>query len=276
MEIRILSALWGYEDQPLESLLDRIAAAGFDGVDTFMDQDPGKRASLLDGLRSRGLSLVAQQYQAEGADFSAFRTAYLHYLELSAAGEPLLINSHTGRDYFSFSENLELVDIARSFTERTGVPVAHETHRGRFLYAPGVAATYFEARPALRITADLSHWVLVSESFLEGFPGPLAEAVRRADHIHARVGYEEGPQVTDPRAPEWEYAMRPFLEWWDAIMEFRYGRGEKITTITTEFGPVPYMHTLPYTAAPVADLFEINCSLLQLLRARYAHYEDRD
>lgn len=84
MEIRILSALWGYEDQPLESLLDRIAAAGFDGVDTFMDQDPGKRASLLDGLRSRGLSLVAQQYQAEGADFSAFRTAYLHYLELSA------------------------------------------------------------------------------------------------------------------------------------------------------------------------------------------------
>lgn len=276
MEIRILSALWGYEDQPLEALLDRIARAGFDGVDTFMDEDPRRRTQLLDGLRSRGLSLVAQQYQAEGADFGAFRSAYLHYLELSAEGEPLLINSHTGRDYFSFSENLALVDVAQSFTERTGVPVAHETHRGRFLYAPGVAASYFEARPSLRITADLSHWVLVSESFLEGFPDPLAEAIRRTDHIHARVGYEEGPQITDPRAPEWDYAMRPFLKWWDAIMELRYARGEKITTMTTEFGPVPYMHTLPFTAAPVADLFEINCSLLQLLRARYAHYEDRD
>lgn len=275
MEVKILSALWGYEDQPLEAMLDRITAAGFDGVDTFMDDDPGKRARLLEGLRSRGLCLVAQQYQAEGEDFDAFSRAYLRYLELSSEGAPLLINSHTGKDYFSFSENLKLVDIAQAFTERTGVPVAHETHRGRFMYAPGVAASYFEARPSLRITADLSHWVVVSESFLEGFPGPLTEAIQRADHIHARIGYEQGPQITDPRAPEWDYAMERFLAWWDAILELRFVRGEKITTITTEFGPVPYMHTLPFTAAPVADLFEVNSSLLQLLRARYAHYGDQ-
>lgn len=275
MEIKILSALWGYEDQDLDVMLDRIAEAGFDGVDTFLDEDQGKRTRLLEGLRSRGLCLVGQQYQAEGADFGAFKRSYLRWLETTAEGEPLLINSHTGHDYFSFSENLELVDIAQSFTQRTGVTVAHETHRGRFLFAPGVAAGYFEARPEMRITADLSHWVVVSESFLEGFPAPLAEAIRRADHIHARVGYEEGPQVTDPRAPEWDYAVKPFLGWWDRIIEQRHARGEKITTITTEFGPVPYMHTMPFTAAPVADLFEVNCSLLEVLRARYAYHGDQ-
>jgi sugar phosphate isomerase/epimerase len=272
MELKILSALWGYEDQDLDVMLDRIAEAGFDGVDTFLDEDPGKRARLLKGLRSRGLCLVGQQYQAAGEDFGAFKRSYLRWLETTAEAGPLLINSHTGRDYFSFSENLELVDIAQSLTERTGMTVAHETHRGRFLFAPGVAAGYFEARPAMRITADLSHWVVVSESFLEGFPGPLAEAIGRADHIHARVGYEQGPQVPDPRAPEWDYAVKPFLSWWDRIIEHRHARGEKTTTMTTEFGPVPYMHTIPFTAAPVADLFDVNTSLMETLRARYARY----
>ncbi len=26
-------------------------------------------------------------------------------------------------------------------------------------------------------------------------------------HVHARVGYEQGPQVPDPRLPEWRYAL---------------------------------------------------------------------
>lgn len=274
MEVKLLSALWGYEDQPLEFMLDRIAGAGYQGVDTFMPEDAGERKRLLRELRSRGLSLIAQQYQAEGAEFAAFKSSYLHYLALSAEGEPLLINSHTGRDYFSFDQNLELTDIAQAFTERTGITVSHETHRGRFLYSPGEAARYFAARPEMRITADLSHWVCVSESFLENFPEPLGEAIRRATHVHARIGYEEGPQVPDPRAPEWADVASRFLGWWDAIVEHQYQAGAPFITITTEFGPPPYMPLQPFTAQPVADLFEVNCYMLDVLTARYGRYAE--
>lgn len=275
MEIRILSALWGYEEQPLEAILDRIAAAGYDGVDTFMPDEPAARKQLLAALRARNLCLVVQQHQAQGESFDAFKASFLRYLELSAEGAPLLINSHTGRDYFSFDRNLELADLAASFSARAGIPVVHETHRGRFLYAPAVAMSYFEARPALAVTADLSHWVVVSESFLEGFPEALSEVVRRAGHIHARVGYEEGPQVTDPRAPGWAYAVTPFLGWWDRILEARAQRGEAITTLTAEFGPPPYMHTSPLDGRPLADLFEVNRHMLEMLRDRYRQYAHR-
>jgi hypothetical protein len=29
-------------------------------------------------------------------------------------------------------------------------------------------------------------------------------ALSRTGHIHARIGHPEGPQVNDPRAPEWK------------------------------------------------------------------------
>ena len=68
--------------------------------------------------------------------------------------------------------------------------------------------------PELLLCADLSHFVVVTETHPADWK--LTEAIDaladRVIHIHARVGYEEGPQVNDPRvsiqsktkAPEWE------------------------------------------------------------------------
>ena len=131
----------------------------------------------------------------------------------------LLINSHTGRDYFTLEQNLELINIAEEFSIKNDITIVHETHRGRIGYSPQMTAQIFAANKNFMITADFSHWVCVTESFLENFSGILFEAIERAKHIHARVGYEEGPQVTDPRAPEWKYATDHFLTWWDKIVE---------------------------------------------------------
>jgi hypothetical protein len=128
---------------------------------------------------------------------------------------------------------------------------------------------YMEARPDLLLTADFSHWVCVTESMLENFTGPLGVAIGRARHVHARVGYEEGPQVPDPRAPEWEETTGRHLQWWDRIVEGRRGYGAAMLTFTTEFGPPPYMPREPFTQRPVADQFEINCYMKDLLRERY-------
>lgn len=270
MQIKILSSLWGYEHLDLKDIIERISSSGFDGIDTHIPNDPAQKERLLALIKEYHLCLVIQQHLAEGGTFESFKQSFIHYLELSASANPILINSHTGRDYFSFEQNLELIDIAHSFSKKSGIEIVHETHRGRFGFSPSVIQKYFDARPELHVTADLSHWVCVSESFLEGFSETLHEAILRTKHVHARIGYEEGPQVSDPRAPEWQYAADHFLKWWDQIIASRQKDGDSLLTITTEFGPPPYFHTTPFTNKPVADLFEVNCYMKDLLRERYA------
>jgi hypothetical protein len=224
---------------------------------------------LLDGLQQHELLLVAHQHQASGDSFDDFKISFRKYLALCAEAKPVLINSHTGRDYFSFEQNLALIDIANEFSEQSGLIVAHETHRGRLGSAPFTITDYFDARENFLITADLSHWTVVSESMLQNFSPAVTEAIKRTRHVHARVGYEQGPQVPDPRAAEWNYALNTFFTWWDAMVAHNKQLDREVFTFTTEFGPVPYMQTMPYTKQPVADQFEVNCFMKDILRTRY-------
>jgi hypothetical protein len=41
-------------------------------------------------------------------------------------------------------------------------------------------------------------------------------------------------------------------------------------TITTEFGPPNYMPVMPYTQEPLANQFEVNKYMMNLLKQRYA------
>jgi hypothetical protein len=109
----------------------------------------------------------------------------------------------------------------------------------------------------------------VSESLLADQPDNLNLALSRVDHIHARIGHQEGPQVNDPRAPEWDNAVKAHFGWWDKIINRKRQNGE-LMTILTEFGPPDYMPTLPYTREPLADQWAINEYMMQTLRKRYA------
>ena len=122
--------------------------------------------------------------------------------------------------------------------------------------------------PGLRITFDVSHWCNVSESLLQDQQETVDIALQRVDHVHARIGHPEGPQVNDPRAPEWDDAMKAHFAWWDKIVEIKKQQGDRLT-ILTEFGPPTYMPTLPYTQEPLADQWAINVHMKELLRKRY-------
>lgn len=137
------------------------------------------------------------------------------------------------------------------------------------LFAAPVAKRFLETIPGLRITMDISHWCNVSESLLADQQQTVDLAIQRTDHIHARIGHPEGPQVSDPRAPEWEPACKAHFGWWDKVVELKKQQGETLT-ILTEFGPVDYMPALPYTRQPVADQWAINYYMMQTLRKRYS------
>ena len=94
-------------------------------------------------------------------------------------------------------------------------------------------------------------------------------ALSRAGHIHARIGHPEGPQVNDPRAPEWKNIVDTHFKWWDVVAEEKKRTGSHLTFLT-EFGPPDYMPTVPYTRQPVANQWDINVHMLKTLRARYS------
>ncbi|HRG80840.1 MAG TPA: sugar phosphate isomerase/epimerase, partial [Cyclobacteriaceae bacterium] len=114
-----------------------------------------------------------------------------------------------------------------------------------------------------------SHWCNVHESYLSDQEETIAMALNRTDHIHARIGHPEGPQVSDPRAPEWKQAVETHFGWWDKIVERKKKEG-KLMTFLTEFGPPDYMPTLPYTRQAVANQWDINVYMMEVLRKRYA------
>lgn len=269
MDIKLLSPLWGHDHLPAQVFLDQVRSAGYHGIDTWVPADKVYRHTMYDYIHRHGMALVTHQHNADGSTFAKFRQSFVRNLHRCAEASPLLINSHTGKDYFSIQQHIDLIDTAEAFSAKTGIAVAHETHRGRLGYCPQMMEMLFALRSAFCVTADLSHWVCVTESMLENFTAAVDETIQRSRHIHARVGFEQGPQVSDPRASEYKYALDRFLGWWDSIVSVNRAAGRDTLTITTEFGPPPYMPVTSFAEGPSADQFELNVFMKDLLYARY-------
>ncbi len=67
-----------------------------------------------------------------------------------------------------------------------------------------------------------------------------------------------GPQVPDPRAPEWLGHVEAHERYWRTIWRAQKAAGVASPTLTPEHGPFPYQHVLPHTMVPTADIFDIN------------------
>ena len=248
-------------------MLSKIKNAGFDGVEIGIPFNKNEKLNLKKLLEKYELEVIAHQYQADG-NFEEYKKSFENSLLSAAEFNPILINSHTGRDYWSVDENLELVDIGFEIEEKTGIQILHETHRKHFLFSTFSSKQYFKKRDKLKITADLSHWTCVSESMLDDQSKIVSDAISRSNHIHARVGYEEGPQVPDPRAKEWEKHLKIYTEWWQRIVDNSHKSGRDSLSITPEFGPAPYTVMLPFENKPISDFFEINCWMKDYLKEK--------
>jgi sugar phosphate isomerase/epimerase len=267
MKLLFFRSLWGMVETGLEDRLKRIKTGGFDGVEMNAPDEPAQRQALRALLDALGLELIVQQHttgQTPAEHLASFEALYRRALDL----HPRFINSHTGKDYYTTAENAAILRRAVEMESELGVPVTHEIHRGRATFSAPATEALIEAVPAVRFTADFSHWCVVHESLLEDQAERVAQAVAHSAHIHARVGFSEGPQVNDPRAPEWQAAVDAHLAWWQAIADCHAADGREALTITPEFGPPGYMPTLPFTRQPVSDLWEVNVYMRDLLRSR--------
>lgn len=188
----------------------------------------------------------------------------------SGQQSPLFISAQTGREYYTDQQIDACVTCCREVSAASGIPIYQETHRNKWSFAAHVVKPVLERHPELLLTFDVSHWICVSESYLEDQQEAVSLAIQRARHIHARVGHTEGPQVWDPAAPEYAHALQAHLGIWDRWIEQRKAAGDPYCTITTEFGPPPYMVFANRPGTPQEEQWRVNVWMKKFLEKRYS------
>jgi sugar phosphate isomerase/epimerase len=264
--LKILATNWGFKGTT-EDFAKKAKDEGYDGAEMWLPSEKKEQDSMLNAFLKNGLQfgfLVGGSQKEFIPHIESFEKA----VDAALPFKPLYLNSHPGRDYFTPEQAKAFFDLTVKKSQQSGLPIYHETHRGRLCFAAHITKQYLEKSPDLRLTLDISHWCNVHESLLDDQPEAVDLALSRTEHIHARVGHPEGPQVNDPRAPEWDRAVKKHLAWWDKVIENKVKNG-KSATILTEFGPPDYLPALPYTRQPVADQWAINAYMMKMLRERY-------
>lgn len=273
MEIIYTCTYWGCENQSAKEFLANAVAAGYDGVEINFPDDGDFVAEFITELAHIRQTIhpnfifIAQQVLPNKKEtVKAYTQRMTDRLAFLITLKPDYINSHTGKDYYSFSENCTIIETAEQLAKSAQIPLWHEIHRGRFSFHLKTLLNYIELFPQLKLIADFSHFCVVSESDLHDQQDLLTKLYPHIKHIHARVGFEQSPQVNHPFAPEWKNYLQRYTSWWNDILAEQKKRNRSIISITPEFGPFPYMPQEPFTQNPLANQWEINLEMKKHLQ----------
>ncbi len=274
MQIKYCCTYWGAEKEKPKAFIDKVLSAGYEGIEIFLPPPTDHFTERF--IEEIGVVLnknpefifIIQQHTAPNNDTVDEYVSKMkkNFTELLTY-QPTFINSHTGKDYYSFDDNCKVIEAVLNICHKSGVRILHETHRGRFSFHAASLVPYLKKFPELELVGDFSHFCTVSESMLDGQEEIIQQIIPHVSHIHARVGHEQAPQVNNPFAPEWENHFTLFEKWWQQIIDHRKENSSKNFSITPEFGPAPYMPSMPFTQQPLGNQWEINYNMMQRLKA---------
>lgn len=275
MKISYLCTYWGCEALSAQAFLQKALHDGYDGVEInfpddqqFVDEFIAELEHIRHTSHPDFIFIAQQVLSNEKETVAAYTERLTQRLNFLVGLNPNAINSHTGKDFFEFEENCIIIEKVEEVGRAAGIPIWHEIHRGRFSFHLKTLLTYLKAFPKLNLVADLSHFCVVSESDLSDQQELLTQIYPNIQHIHARVGFEQSPQVNHPFAPEWKKHLDCYTTWWNEIIQLQMQNGAAQLTITSEFGPFPYMPQAPFTQQPLSDQWEINCLMKKYLQEK--------
>ena len=242
----VYQSLWAMEQRrpdgfewSLERKLAMIRDAGFDGAGVrFFDRAYAREVTQM--LRGWGLSWQAQCYPRTVDDL---RPILEHVAEFGAEHVNLQadVRPHT------IAECVPLIEGWRRLAEEAGVPLHFETHRDRMTTDLYFTLRLLDRFPDLRLTGDLSHYVVGRE-----FAWPISEENHRMMHrvidncwgFHGRVASREQVQVQISFAHQRDW-LDLFMGWWER--GFRQWRRrapqDGVLTFLCELGPKEYAMT---------------------------------
>jgi hypothetical protein len=277
-QLRILQSLWAMErrradapEWPLQTQLAMIRDAGFDGAGVrFID--PAFAAEVTSFLRAHEMIWQAQCYPTNVDDLKPV-------LELVARLGADHVNLQPNVRPQRIEECIPLLDGWRRLADQAGVAVQVETHRDRMTTDLFFTLQLLDCFPDLRLTADVSHYLVGRE-----FAWPVDEINhalihRILDHswgIHGRIASREQVQVSlgFPQHRGW---VELFMGWWEyAIRSWRKRADtDAVLTFLCELGPPPYAITGP-DGAELSDRWEDALQMKDMIRALWQRIVDED
>jgi len=278
MELKIFKTLWGFTGSYRQAV-DLAAEAGMQGIEGPAPQKQEERVALSQLLNDYHLDYIAEITTAGSyvpdrqATVEQHLDSFKSKLAASIDLNPLFITCLGGCDAWPETQSMEFFSSAMELARQAGVTVSFETHRGRSLFNPWVTQRIVEQIPDILLTCDFSHWCVVCERLVDSEMDTIRQIAKNAHHIHARVGYDQGPQVPNPAAPEYQPALKAHQNWWEILWRSQQERGYQVTTMTPEFGPDGYLHEAPFTREPVADLWELNTWMAKEEREHFQKFQ---
>ena len=263
MKLHLFKTLWGHE-AGMEEACKQACAQGFSGIEGPVPGNLADVQLMYDLLLRYELRFIAEITTAGSyvPDRHASLEQHIASLEKKLQAcqslSPLFVTCLGGCDAWPEEKSIRFFEAAMALANDYAIPISFETHRGRSFFNPWVTARICDALPAIKLTCDFSHWCVVCERLLVGEEETLSKIFTKAFHIHARIGYDQGPQVSAPSSSLYEQALLSHESWWQAIWQSQQQRGFEQTTMTPEFGPDGYQAVDAITGEPLGDLWQMN------------------
>jgi len=277
-EFKVYQSLWAMErrrpdglEWTLDEQLRMIREAGFDGAGVrFFDYDFASRVTRT--LRDYGLTWQAQCYPQTVDDL---KPIIEHVQDLGADH----INLQPDVRPYTVKECIPLIEGWRRLAHDAGVAVHIETHRSRMTTDLFFTLRLLDCFPDLRLTGDLSHYVVGRE-----FAWPVSDEDHRLMRriidnswgFHGRVASREQIQVQISFAHHREW-LDLFLGWWE--YGFRSWRerapSDGVLTFLCELGPKEYAMT-DRNGYELSDRWEEALMMKHLVRDIWARLDKQD
>jgi hypothetical protein len=270
-KLLFFQSLWAMEPsppggvaEPLQTILDRIKAAGFDGVATHF-YDPVTVAPLMAALAERGLQIEGQVFPQTIDDLKpaldlAARFG-CHHLTLQADVRPRRV-----------VEAVRSLEGWAALGREAGVDVNFETHRNRITNDLLFTLDLLDALPDLRLTIDLSHYVVAREVYLpisDETEAMIRRVIGQGWALHGRVATAHQVQV--PLSfPQHRPYVTQFIDWWAlALADWRRraAPGASVSFLC-ELGPQPYAISGP-DGQDISDRWAEALMMRDAMRARW-------
>lgn len=273
--LAVLQSMWAMErrqpdgvEWPLATKLEMIRDAGFDGAGVrFID--PAYAREVTAFLRAHGMIWQAQCYPRTIADLAPV----LDLVEELGADH---VNLQPDVRPRTLAECVPYLEAWRGMAARAGATLNIETHRDRMTTDLFFTLDLLDAFPDLRLTADVSHYLVGRE-----FAWPVDDANHAMIHrimdnawaLHGRVASREQVQV-EIGFPQHQGWVELFMGWWEyAIRSWRRRAGpDARLTFLCELGPAPYAIT-GADGRDLSDRWADAQALMRMVRALWARIE---